>query len=318
MKDSKSRMLLIGAALLTAAWLVSWVMGLVLNLEAMRGWHSLTLGFTFALAVGAICLWVRHVAKRQQQAQQFFETLLRSEPAQLARLASGTDSFPLSPSNPWFASAQEFSERFAQNCAKLQQAEQSRTALEVRLRRGAGRQEQIEAILAGLAEPVVAINAFDELILINPAVQSLFETDEKTAAGQPLVRVLHCELLVDLLTETRRRKSLMRRGEIELIDDEENSRWFTVTCGSLAPDEGDPAAKSHSGNGAHNRRGKAAGAFAVLRDATESKAGQKRYAEFVSAVSHEMKSPLAGIKAYVELLADGDADDRGLAKNSWA
>jgi signal transduction histidine kinase len=30
---------------------------------------------------------------------------------------------------------------------------------------------------------------------------------------------------------------------------------------------------------------------------------------FLSAADHEMKTPLAGIKAYVELLADGDADD---------
>ncbi len=42
---------------------------------------------------------------------------------------------------------------------------------------------------------------------------------------------------------------------------------------------------------------------------TALKASHKRNAEFVSAVSHEMKTPLAGIKAYVELLADGDADD---------
>jgi len=30
---------------------------------------------------------------------------------------------------------------------------------------------------------------------------------------------------------------------------------------------------------------------------------------FLSVANHEMKTPLAGIKAYVELLADGDADD---------
>jgi len=47
----------------------------------------------------------------------------------------------------------------------------------------------------------------------------------------------------------------------------------------------------------------------VLRDIGDQKALQKRNAEFVSAVSHEMKTPLAGIKAYVELLADGDAED---------
>lgn len=32
-------------------------------------------------------------------------------------------------------------------------------------------------------------------------------------------------------------------------------------------------------------------------------------AEFLVVADHEMKTPLAGIKAYVELLADGDADD---------
>ena len=31
--------------------------------------------------------------------------------------------------------------------------------------------------------------------------------------------------------------------------------------------------------------------------------------QFLSVANHEMKTPLTGIKAYVELLADGDADD---------
>src|SRR5262249_62039699 len=51
------------------------------------------------------------------------------------------------------------------------------------------------------------------------------------------------------------------------------------------------------------------GVFTILRNISLLKASHKRNAEFVSAVSHEMKTPLAGIKAYVELLADGDAED---------
>ena len=47
----------------------------------------------------------------------------------------------------------------------------------------------------------------------------------------------------------------------------------------------------------------------VLRDIGDQKALRNRNAEFVSAASHEMKTPLAGIKAYVELLLDGDAED---------
>jgi two-component system phosphate regulon sensor histidine kinase PhoR len=46
-----------------------------------------------------------------------------------------------------------------------------------------------------------------------------------------------------------------------------------------------------------------------MRDISHQKSIQKRNAEFVSAVSHEMKAPLAGIKAYIEMLADGDVED---------
>jgi two-component system phosphate regulon sensor histidine kinase PhoR len=48
---------------------------------------------------------------------------------------------------------------------------------------------------------------------------------------------------------------------------------------------------------------------AVLTDISNLKAIQKRNAEFVSAVSHEMKTPLSSIRAYVELLVDGEAED---------
>ncbi|HVX11624.1 MAG TPA: histidine kinase dimerization/phospho-acceptor domain-containing protein [Pirellulales bacterium] len=35
-------------------------------------------------------------------------------------------------------------------------------------------------------------------------------------------------------------------------------------------------------------------------------------AEFLAGARHEVRTPLAGIKAYVELLADGDADDEAV------
>jgi two-component system phosphate regulon sensor histidine kinase PhoR len=54
--------------------------------------------------------------------------------------------------------------------------------------------------------------------------------------------------------------------------------------------------------------GTSQGAVALLHDISAQRTLQKRNAEFVTAVSHEMKTPLAGIKAYVELLSDGDAE----------
>jgi len=46
-----------------------------------------------------------------------------------------------------------------------------------------------------------------------------------------------------------------------------------------------------------------------LQDLTPLDELRKRHAEFLSAASHEMKAPLAAIRAYTELLLDGEATD---------
>lgn len=108
-----------------------------------------------------------------------------------------------------------------------------------------------------------------------------------------------CQELINLLTETRRRKATTsKQGEIALIDEQGEQSWFKINCRAIAG----PAEVIGERMTNH-------GAVAVMTDISGLKAIQKRNAEFVSSVSHEMKTPLASIKAYVELLADGDADD---------
>jgi two-component system, OmpR family, phosphate regulon sensor histidine kinase PhoR len=179
-------------------------------------------------------------------------------------------------------------------------AEMARTALEIRARRATEGQQRTNQILTYLSDPVLVVDHYDELVLANQSASRLLHLDEKNTEQRAIGRLLECEKLVEVLTETRRRPTATTRTEeIELRDGEGESRWFSVTASNmtLAAEAGE------------NDSGGSAGAVAVLRDVTSQKAAQKRHAEFVSAVSHEMKTPLAGIKAYVELLADGDAED---------
>jgi two-component system phosphate regulon sensor histidine kinase PhoR len=48
---------------------------------------------------------------------------------------------------------------------------------------------------------------------------------------------------------------------------------------------------------------------AVLHDVTKEKEVAQMKNDFVSNVSHELRTPLASIKAYVEMLIDGEAED---------
>jgi two-component system phosphate regulon sensor histidine kinase PhoR len=119
------------------------------------------------------------------------------------------------------------------------------------------------------------------------------------AKDRAVGQLLPCRKLADLLVATSRHLSTAGRGEeLEIAGARGQPQWFRAAVTKVVPAgrEGQPEAAS-------------TGAVAVLHDIASQKSLQKRNAEFVSAVSHEMKAPLAGIKAYVELLADGEAED---------
>ena len=254
-----------------------------------------------AIAGAALRLTMAQEQQRHRAAQCHIEGLCRLD--QHALLSDNhIAGLPSIPSNsPWHDLALRVRDALRKQAARLQDLEQARATQEARVRRNETRTERIQAILAGITDPVVAIDGYDELVLANPGAEKLFQMELKSGAEhRALKQLLRCEQLVELLTDTRRRKTLTHRNlEIEIADPAGVSRWYNVTARNI-PLHDDVAGE----NGAESQ-----GAVAVLRDISTQKAIQQRNAEFVSAVSHEMKTPLAGIKAYVELLIDGDVDD---------
>src|SRR5690606_33856187 len=53
----------------------------------------------------------------------------------------------------------------------------------------------------------------------------------------------------------------------------------------------------------------------VLRDTTWETQVEQMKNDFISHVSHELRTPLSSIKAYVEMLLDGEADDEKTRKD---
>jgi two-component system, OmpR family, phosphate regulon sensor histidine kinase PhoR len=58
-----------------------------------------------------------------------------------------------------------------------------------------------------------------------------------------------------------------------------------------------------------NHKKEVAGVVTILHDLTREREVSQMKTDFVSKASHELRTPLAAIRAYVEMLVDGEADD---------
>lgn len=253
-----------------------------------------------ALAGGPIWYFARRLAREQQAACRYLERVCQSTPRELWPQVSG-DAPSLSENTPWHEVLRHVRELLGEQSRRLAELEHSRAALEIRARKAAAQADRAMNVVSQLTEPVLAVDAYDSLLLANAGARKLLGLPSADGEVSGVSRLLACEQLTTMLHDLRRHKGHASRSEeIELAGSDGAPRWYQVTMTTI-PDDGE---RSGDGDSAAGQS-----VVAVLRDIHTQKAGQRTNAEFVSAASHEMKTPLAGIKAYVELLADGDAED---------
>ncbi|HMB95589.1 MAG TPA: ATP-binding protein [Tepidisphaeraceae bacterium] len=165
--------------------------------------------------------------------------------------------------------------------------------LEIQLKVVTAQRQHAEAILYSISDAVLVTDPFDDLVLANDAAARTFGFDLDQAARTPIDRIIADEKMVELIRDMRQSGSTSGRRIVEHeLRGEKNSRTFKITLSCVA------------GQGDQN-----AGVVAVLHDMTKEKEVAEMKNDFVSNVSHELRTPLASIKAYVEMLIDGEADD---------
>ncbi len=299
MRNSNGHNLLAAAAMvLSAGWTLAWIGGLVVDAVSWPTRMGM-LAVGLALAGGAATLMHRRARKTRRMAERHFEALCQLDLGSFDGHDDPQCPPPLPSEHPWAPIANRVREVCLDARRRSQDLKHMRSAWEIRCQRAAGQREKIKAIFSGLEEPILAVDAYGDVILANRSAEQLLDFDADDMETRALAQVVDCQKLVELLATTSHRKmSSSRTAEVEIAGQAGEARWFRVTANRLADD--DDADEQEAGAGA---------TVAVLRDIGDQKALQKRNAEFVSAVSHEMKTPLAGIKAYVELLVDGDAED---------
>jgi two-component system phosphate regulon sensor histidine kinase PhoR len=257
----------------------------------------------FAVAVASSLVAVILVVHQTRPIRDAFRTFLHDLSQSDAHTLCDPSSTPIPrrlERSTWHQIADELRRTLSEMSRRVRELETTRSALEIRTRRALDEADRLRSILANLVDPILIVNGYDEVSLANPAAELLFSLDSDRLEQRSVASLLTCERLVNfLLTTNHRESSGPRTDEAEIRDAEGNSHWYRVTACRL------PLFRE----GVSSSEEEGYGTVVVLRDVDREKNLQKRNAEFVSSVSHEMKAPLAGIKAYVELLADGDAED---------
>ncbi len=180
--------------------------------------------------------------------------------------------------------------------------------LEIQLKVATAERHHAEAIIYSISDGVLVTDPFDELVLANESAARTFDFELAAAQRAPLERVLRDQKMIEMIREMRQSNSRTGRRIVEhQVRTPLGERVFKVTLSCVAEQANDPVLRD--GAPLPNRGQHHAGVVVVLHDMTREKEVAEMKNDFVSNVSHELRTPLASIKAYVEMLIDGEAED---------
>lgn len=148
--------------------------------------------------------------------------------------------------------------------------------------------DRLSNVLANMAEGVLALDAQQRIVLANEASRRLLELTVEEVEGRPLWEVTRNRAIEETVAEALHSGRPCQK-EIESLGP--GARRILSLRASRLP--GDPSP----------------GVMIVLHDVTDLRRLENLRREFVANVSHELKTPLASIKAYAETLRMGAIDD---------
>lgn len=152
--------------------------------------------------------------------------------------------------------------------------------------------QQLAIVLEAMVEGVIALDAQERILLANTAAIRLLDLKPQGLTGRPLWEVVRLPKVQELVRQTQLEGD-QQRIEIEV------PRTQSTLAAVMSRLPGEPSS----------------GAVIVLHDVTDLRRLENLRREFVSNVSHELKTPLAAISAYSETLLDGALEDAEISRS---
>lgn len=136
---------------------------------------------------------------------------------------------------------------------------------------------QMEAILNSTPDPVLVTDASNRLILANPAAGHVFGVTIRRGERPGVEQTLQVKALNDLLTSSSAER---RSAEIKMPD----GKTYLAMASAMTAD------------------GRTVGRVCILRDVSQLKEIDTLKSDFVSTVSHDLRSPLTLMRGYASML----------------
>ena len=149
---------------------------------------------------------------------------------------------------------------------------------------------QLSVILDTMADGVIVVNSNGQVELMNLSAEWMLESPNREADRIQLAEVVRDHGILQLVSEARATRQT-RQAELELVH---RRRFLNVIATPLS-------------------EGSDEGVLLTLQDVTRLWQVETTRREFVSNVSHELRSPLAAIRAMTETLQDGALNDTDTA-----
>jgi PAS domain S-box-containing protein len=145
---------------------------------------------------------------------------------------------------------------------------------------------QLETILNSTPDPVLVTDASNRLILANPAASQLFGVNIRRGERQDLQRTIQIKSLYELLQAS---SDNGRTSEISMPD----GKTYLATASAMIAND------------------RTVGRVCIMRDISQLKEIDTLKSEFVSTVSHDLRSPLTLMRGYATMLEmAGDLNDQ--------
>lgn len=161
--------------------------------------------------------------------------------------------------------------------------------LQKQIAKRAREKDRLHTVLQVMTDGVLIVNRHGEVRLLNPAAAHILQTKPERALRHSFIQAVRDHRIVEVFVRCQQ----SGRSETALLELDRDRFWRMVVTPFL--------------------RGDAQGYLVVFQDLTRLHQLQTVRQDFISNISHELRTPIASLRALVETLSDGALDDQQAA-----